>query len=213
VLGDLFYSLGTLAGTSLGVVERRLGPSNSVESSGTSDTADPRGEPPEADIGGEGFLVDAVIGAAAAWVMKTALRPRSVSWPRVAVAGVGATVLADLAGQMLDPEAATGSRARDGDPDALLVRLASGVAMAAGYAAVLYPRLPGSPLAKGLTFGVMELAAAPHGGLARVATDTPGLKFPLMDLALPPDYDRRLLPPLAFGLALGLLYRPDLDDR
>jgi hypothetical protein len=128
----------------------------------------------------------------------------------VLVAGIGATVLSDMVGRALGPESEDRDDAYDRDPDALLVRLGAGIALAAGYAALLYPRLPGSPLARGLVFGAMEVAAAPHGGLVRVATETPGLKFPLKDLAVPIDDDAGPLANLTFGVALGLLYRPNL---
>ena len=99
------------------------------------------------------------------------------------------------------------------DPDAILVRLASGVALAAGYASLLYPRVPGSPLVKGLAWGVLEIAAAPRGGLAGLAGRTPALRFPLKELAAPADEATAPLSRLAFGIGLGLLYRPaDGDD-
>lgn len=217
MFGDLIYSLGTLAGTGLGLVESRLAPAEPGAASPESmDDPRPAGDDDRRraadDDGGEGLLVDAVIAGTAAWVIKKSLRPRSVSWPRVVAAGIGATVLADAVGRVLGTGATDGERAYEDDPDALLVRLASGVAVAAGYAALLYPRLPGSALTKGLIFGAMDLAAAPHGGLVRVAAETPGLKFPLKDLAIPGEHDPGLPATLAFGLALGFLYRPDLDD-
>lgn len=213
MIGDLFYRLGTVAGTGLGAIRSRIPP---VDDESGHDGSDP--DDTDGSAGGESggdsedgdFLVDSIIGGAAAWLVKTALRPKSVSWPRVVIAGIGATVLADLAARTLGSD--DRSRAYTEDPDALLVRLGSGIAMAAGYAALLYPRLPGSPMTKGLIFGAMEVAAAPHGGLVRVATDTPGLKFPLKDLAVPIDDDAGPLANVAFGVGLGLLYRPSLHD-
>ncbi|MGK7311631.1 MAG: hypothetical protein ACN0LA_05275 [Candidatus Longimicrobiales bacterium M2_2A_002] len=215
MIGDLFYRLGTVAGTGLGVIRSRIPPVDDGAGPAGSDPDDTGGAAEDESGGGPedgDFLVDSILGGAAAWVVKTALRPKSVSWPRVVVAGIGATVLADLAARTLGSDSDDRSRPYGEDPDALLVRLGSGIAMAAGYAALLYPRLPGSPMTKGLIFGAMEVAAAPHGGLVRVATDTPGLKFPLKDLAVPIDDDAGPLANVAFGVGLGLLYRPPLHD-
>lgn len=206
MIGDLFYRLGTLAGTGLSAVQSQIPILDDDPESSDPDDIEADGDPKRGDDADDGdFLVDSIIGSAAAWLVKTALRPKSVSWPRVIVAGIGATVLADVVGRTLGPDVDGRDRA---DPDALLVRFGSGIAMAAGYAALLYPRLPGSPLTRGLIFGAMEVAASPHGGLARVATDTPGLKFPLKDLATPVDEGDGALANMAFGIGVGLLYRP-----
>ena len=212
MIGDLFYRLGTVAGTGLGVVRSRIPPVDDGAGSDPDDTGGSTENESGEDSEDGDFLVDSIIGGAAAWLVKTALRPKSVSWPRVVVAGIGATVLADLTARTLGSDSDDRGGSYTDDPDALLVRLGSGIATAAGYAALLYPRLPGSPMTKGLIFGAMEVAAAPHGGLVRVATDTPGLKFPLKDLAVPIDEDAGPLANVAFGVGLGLLYRPSLRD-
>ena len=214
MLGDLAYRVGTAIGTGLGTIEAQIGassnaanPSNAAADD-SADVADGNG----AGSGDGDLLVDSVLGAVAGWTVKKLLRPRSVSWPRVVVAGIGATVLSDMVGRALGPPSEERDRAYEEDPDALLVRIAAGIALAAGYAAILYPRLPGSPLTRGAIFGAMDIAAAPHGGLVRVATDTPGLKFPLKDLAVPIDQRVGPLANLTFGLAVGVLYRPGSDD-
>ena len=216
MVGDLAYRIGTLVGTGVGVIERGFPEDDDPGDGSASDADDPAAPDAGSDGNGSPFedgdlLVHSVLGATAGWLVKKTLRPRSVSWPRVVVAGIGATVLSDLAGRALGPDSADRNDAWGRDPDALLVRLGAGIALAAAYAALLYPRLPGSPLARGLMFGAMEIAAAPHGGLVRVATETPGLKFPLKDLAVPIDEDAGALANLTFGLALGVLYRPSLD--
>lgn len=214
MIGDLFYSLGSWVGGLSATDDASPDPSSAGTDrgaegagSGAAQAASGPVDPAEDN----GLLVNAVLGATAAWVIKKLLRPRSVSWPRVVVAGIGATVLSDLVGLALEPGRAERDRVYESDPDAVLIRLAAGVALTAGYAALLYPRLPGPPLARGLAFGAMEIAAAPHGGLVRVATDTPGLKFPLKDLAVPVVDGAGPLSNLAFGLALGALYRPEAD--
>ena len=195
---DLFYTLGTVAGGLL------RGEPGDVEPSGDQEDG------PEDDLREDNdLLVNAVLGSAAAWVIKKALRPKSVSWPRVVVAGIGASVLAEVLGAALG---SGGLETDEEDDDALLLRIGSGVALAAGYASIVYPRVPGSPRTKGLVFSAMELAATPFGGLVQVASDTPGLKFPLKDLALPVDGEASPAAKIAFGVGLGLLYRPDLAD-
>ncbi len=212
MLGELAYRIGRLVGTVTSNPSNPSDTSNSSNPSNTSNPSDPSDTANAVDgVEGEGdLLVDSILAAAAGWLVSRLLRPKKVSWPRVVVAGLGATVLSDVVARALGPESEDPFLAYDEDPDALLVRLAAGVAMAAGYAALLYPRLPGPPLAKGLIVGAMEMGAAPHGGLIRVATETPGLKFPLSDLAAPGDGGTDPLANVAFGVALGLLYRPDL---
>ena len=209
MVGDLAYRIGTLVGTGFGAVERGF-PDDDSSSSPDEDGGETDSDGSDSPFDDGDLLVHSILGAAAGWLVKKTLRPRSVSWPRVVVAGIGATVVSDLVGRALGPDSEDRDDTYDRDPDALLVRLGAGIALAAGYAALLYPRLPGSPLAKGLVFGAMEIAAAPHGGLVRVATETPGLKFPLKDLAVPIDEDAGPLANVTFGLALGLLYRPSL---
>ena len=214
MIADLSYSLGQLVGTGIGVLEARMGgrpdPSDPPTASDSSNPSTPSASSSGSDptFEDDDLLVNSILGAAVGWVVKKTLRPRSVSWPRVVVAGIGATVVADVVGRAVGPSSEERDRAYDEDPDALLVRIGAGIAMAAGYAALLYPRLPGSPMTRGLIFGAMEVATAPHGGLVRVATDTPGLKFPLKDLAVPIDERAGPLANMAFGLSLGLLYRP-----
>jgi hypothetical protein len=151
-------------------------------------------------------------GAAGAWLLARILRPRPVSWTRVVVAGVAATILADLAARTFEPDASRRRHSLADDPEAALRHFGAGVAVAAGYASLLYPRLPGSPLVRGLAFGAMEVAAASNGGLVRLASQVPGLRFPLQPLAEPAGEGRGPIAHMAFGLGLGLLYRPEDDD-
>lgn len=134
------------------------------------------------------------------------LRPKPIRWPRVILAGAAGSLLADMVGRMQD-DAPGPELSYAANPAELLGRVSAGIAIAAGYASILYPRLPGSPLLRGLVFGVLEIAAAPRGGLVRLAGQAPGLRFPLQTLALPVDEDASPGAHLAFGLALGLLYR------
>jgi hypothetical protein len=216
VLGDLFYQLGTLVG---GLGPHLPGKAGAGFSEAPGDAAvyDPEtgivtdGDDPL----GEARHLAAAAGAA--WLASRVLRPRGVSWPRVVIAGVAATFLADLVGRALDPARPQGGEAGalDADPEVLVRRYAAGIAMAAGYAALLYPRLPGPPLLRGLAFGALDVAASPRGGLAGLVAETPALRFPLQELVLPEDEPAPTGPmaPLAFGLALGLFYRYEADDE
>lgn len=209
MLGDLLYRLGATVGT----LEAQLRGDDGARGGGRrrevavydTDT----GEVHDLDGNGDS-LENAALAAAAAWLFSRIFRPRDVSWPRVVFAGIAATALADLVGRREEtPD--SGALPYAEDPEELMGRFGAGIAVAAGYAALLYPRIPGPPLFRGLAFGALEIAAAPRGGLVRLAAEAPGLKFPLQTLALPIDEDASPVSHLAFGLALGLLYRYDYD--
>jgi hypothetical protein len=206
VLGDLFYQLGHTLG---GLDARLQGKAGAASGSaaGRIDVDDAESGDREAETEPEEVLEHALIGAAGTWLATRLLRPKPVSWPRVVLAGIAATALADLIGRTFDDETTPGRKPYAATPEEMLARFGAGVAIAAGYAALLYPRIPGSPLFRGLTFGALEIAAAPRGGLVRMASAAPGLRYPLQALATPIDEDAGPLAHLAFGLGLGLFYR------
>jgi hypothetical protein len=203
VLGDLFYQLGAAIGG--------LGAQVSGKPGAAMGERDDEEHGEEHELG-TAHAAELAAGAAGAWLVARVLRPGPVSWTRVVLAGVAATFLAALAARTLyDGRADGGAERPTGTPDAetLLRRYGAGIAVSAGYASLLYPRLPGPPLLRGLAFGVLEVAAAPRGGLVRLAAEAPGLRFPLQGLALPMDEDAGPLSHMAFGLGLGLFYRAD----
>ncbi|MEJ2503997.1 MAG: hypothetical protein P8177_11925 [Gemmatimonadota bacterium] len=204
MLGDLFHRLGSVVGRLEAQVQGAGGREVAVY-----DTS--RGEGFEAgqDVEQAGNVIMAAIGG---WVLSRIFRPAAVSWPRVVVAGVAATLAADLAGRLEDDAPEPGREPHARDAEELLGRVVAGVALAAGYASLLYPRLPGPPLLRGLAFGALEVAAAPRGGLVNMAANAPGIRFPLQAAALPVDEDAGLLSHLAFSLTLGLLYRYGRDE-
>ncbi len=215
MLGDYFYQLGRTVGGLESQLRGKGGagrsPAAAVYDLDTGRVHDLDRDPFDDDDDGAGSAADAMgtalAGAATAWLAARVLRPRPVSWPRVILAGVAATALADIVGRTLEDGGAPGELPFAADPEEFLARLTAGVAVAAGYAALLYPRIPGPPLFRGLVFGALEVAAAPQGGLVQMARDTRGIKFPLQALAAPVDEDAGALSHLAFGLGLGLFYR------
>jgi hypothetical protein len=213
VLSDLFYHLGTAIGglgSHLpGKAGAAIGMSRPEEDAHDPEAGGGADVDPDAPLGHAGELV---AGAAAAWLVARVLRPRPVSWPRVVIAGIAATFLADLAGRTLYSDGAPAPGTVDDDPEALVRRYGAGVALAAGYAALFYPRLPGPPLLRGLAFGAMDMAAGPHGGLAGLAAEAPTLRFPLQAMVTPAEQDASPLAPMVFGLGLGLFYRHDDED-
>lgn len=208
MLGDLFYQLGTVIGGLDSHLPGKHGAEDFVEPE-----PDAAADPDDHDIDPAGGLL---AGAAGAWLVARVLRPRPVRWPRVVLAGVAATVIADVVARTLDPRPGPEPRRPlfEGDPETIVRRFGAGVAVAAGYASLLYPRLPGPPMLRGLAFGALEVAAAPRGGLVRLAGEAPGLRFPLQRLALPLDEDELATPisRLAFGLGLGLFYHDSHED-
>lgn len=208
MLGDLLYRLGATVGT----LEAHLMGADAPPGGSRREVAvyDPEsGEVHDLDDDAHDTMESAALAAAGAWLFSRLLRPRDVSWPRVVFAGIAATALADLVGRARDEGSAAADLPYARDPEELMGRFGAGIAIAAGYAALLYPRIPGPPLFKGLVFGALEIAAAPRGGLVRLATEAPGIRFPLQTLVLPIDEDASPVSHLAFGVALGLLYRYD----
>ena len=190
MLGDVLYRVGE----AIGGLESRVRGSTP-------------GLPEDRDV-----AVDAALSAGAAWLVARLLRPKPIRWPRVILAGLGGALLSEMVGRLQGDDADPERLPYAEDPAELAGRMAAGVAVAAGYASLLYPRLPGSPLVRGLAFGALEIAAAPRGGLVRLAAEAPGVRFPLQALALPVDEDASPVAHLAFGLALGLLYRDGGSD-
>ena len=92
------------------------------------------------------------------------------------------------------------------DPTAQLL---SGAARGLFYGAVLEPRLPGSPLLRGATFGVMEYVTSPFGGLDGIlGASSPHRTMPMIAALLGPGDSgaESMADHVAFGVTLGLLY-------
>lgn len=213
MLSDVFFRLGE----AIGGLEAQVRGTAFADDEDLAGSERPGGDPAEAGAPADSDapLTDqemadatrqAALTAGAAWLASRLLRPKPIRWPRVIVAGAAASLLADLVGRMQD-DAPGPELSYAENPAELLGRVSAGIAIAAGYASIVYPRLPGSPLLRGLAFGALEVAAAPRGGLVRLAAQAPGVRFPLQTMALAVDEDASPAAHLAFGLALGFLYR------
>lgn len=211
-LDQLFYSLGYAleeARTLLGDLPVELEDGESTTSGAPQATPANSGtEPPTpaAPAAPRHPGVDA--GAALAttavgWLLARVFRPRRVRWSRAILAGVAGTALAELTG-LLEPHGAAERPVFPPRPEDI-PRYAAGIITAAAYASVFYPRLPGSSLTRGLTFGALETATRNSGGavglLRRIAPDT---SFPLETFMLPGLPRVGPLAGLAYGIGLGL---------
>lgn len=157
------------------------------------------------------------------------LRPREVNWPRAVLAGVIGTLLYDaeslldarLAGRKIDTRSPLRVSFTE-DPDLETVmewgaHYAAGIGLASFYARYLYGRLPGPPLAQGLAFGALEAATLSFGGAMRLMNAlSPEIRLPPAYAGLRKDNVepwQHLLRHLAFGVAVGLIYREGRTGR
>lgn len=211
-LDRVFYALGY----AMEKAEALVADSRPARPEAEEETAAPA-EEPDRTVGKlpatPGAAAGAAIGAVAGgWVLARLLRPASVHWPRVVLAGIAGTVLADLAATLERREGADERPFPPGPDD--LPRYAAGVATAAAYASLLYPRLPGSPLTRGLLFGALEAAASEAGGTFELLRRlSPQLAFPLESLASPGLPPGGPLAGVAFGVGLGLYRAGEEDGR
>lgn len=197
-----FYALGYL----LEEAESRLG------SAAPRFRADEGHEPlveadPVADRPRHGDILEDAVNAAGtvagsaavSWIVARLMRPKPVRWPLVVLAGTAATALADFVDSLDDDE-------RPGFPPTIedLPRYAAGVATAAAYAAILYPRLPGSPLTRALAFGALDGMLEDGGVIGLLRRVAPEADVPMQSLAGLRPERRSPLAALAFGLGLAL---------
>jgi hypothetical protein len=121
-----------------------------------------------------------------------------------ALSGAGAALALNLFRNGKNGMSGTGQ----GPPDPT-AELLSGAARGVLYGAVLEPRLPGSPLLRGATFGVMEYVTSPFGGLDVIlGASSPHRTMPII-AALLGSSDSvavSVADHVVFGVTLGLLY-------
>ena len=131
-------------------------------------------------------------------------RPGTLRLTHAALAGAGAALALSLF--------RNGKNGASGDgqgPHDTTAELLSGAARGVLYGAVLEPRLPGSPLFRGATFGVMEYVTSPFGGLDGIlGASSPHRTMPIIAALLGPgdSVAVSMADHVAFGVTLGLLY-------
>ena len=212
MLDKLFYSLGY----ALEETRALLGEEPASHGGGGEGATGPA--PDAAAQGAEGLAPEGPAGTAwsegpdtnpalamavAGWVVARIFKPRKVRWPRAIVAGLAGTALAELTGLITARDAEDRPVFPPRPED--LPRYAAGIVTAAAYAAIFYPRLPGSSLTRGLAFAAFEAAAHRSGGaiglLRRVAPDT---SFPLDSFVAPGLPRPGTIAGLAYGLGLAI---------
>ena len=132
-------------------------------------------------------------------------RPGTLRLTRAALAGAGAALALALF-----RNGKNGTRGDESPPDPT-VALMTGAARGMLYGAVLEPRLPGSPVLRGATYGIMEYVTSPFGGLDGIlGASSPHRTMPIMAALLGKTDSGAgsgsIADHLAFGVTLGLLY-------
>ena len=135
-------------------------------------------------------------------------RPGGLRMTRAALAGAGAALALSLFRNGKNGKLGVGQSPHD--PTAELL---TGAARGILYGAVLEPRLPGSPLLRGATFGVMEYVTSPFGGLDGIlGASSPHRTMPIVAALLGQSDSGAgsgagsIADHVAFGVTLGLLY-------
>ncbi len=127
---------------------------------------------------------------------------------RAALAGAGAALALSLFRNGKNGKPGVGQSPQDPT-----VELLSGAARGMLYGAILEPRLPGSPLLRGATFGVIEYVTSPFGGLDGIlGASSPHRTLPIIAALLGLSDSgagsgaASMADHVAFGVTLGLLY-------
>ena len=135
-------------------------------------------------------------------------RPGTLRLTRAALAGAGAALALSLFRNGKNGTSGVGQSPPD--PTAELL---TGAARGMLYGAVLEPRLPGSPLIRGATYGIIEYVTSPFGGLDGIlGASSPHRTMPIVAALLAPSDSGAtsgagsITDHVAFGVTLGLLY-------
>jgi hypothetical protein len=122
---------------------------------------------------------------------------------KAGTAGAAAAFLAELVRPVISGKQPDGSLEEE-----LTDILLSGAGRGLLFAAILEPRIPGPSLLKGTTYGALEYALSPWGGLEELAGPAaPHRKIPVLSVLLKNRANEdQFLEHVAFGVALALLY-------
>lgn len=166
---------------------------------------DPRSRPVSSTVDqliatGTGILADRLFSIVAG------RRPGTLRLTHAALAGAGAALALSLFRNSKNGTSGVGQSPHD--PTAELL---TGAARGILYGAILEPRLPGSPLLRGATYGVVEYVTSPFGGLDGIlGASSPHRTMPIIAALLGSSDSRAvsvsLADHIAFGVTLGLLY-------
>lgn len=155
-------------------------------------------------------LLEAILSVGAGTVLTRLLAfwpgrrsPGLLGLGRAGAAGAAAAFLAEL----LRP-ALTGAKSQSSIEDDITDILLSGAGRGLLYAAIVEPRIPGHSIIQGSTYGALEWALSPWGGLEELAgSAAPHRKIPILSVLLQGRKEEEdFLEHLAFGIALALLY-------
>ena len=133
--------------------------------------------------------------------------PGLLGLARAGAAGAAAAFLAELLRPALSGAKSQSSLPEDIQDDITDILL-SGAGRGLLYAAIVEPRVPGHSVIQGSTYGALEWALTPWGGLEELAgSAAPHRKIPVLSLLLQGRKDEEdFLEHLVFGIALALLY-------
>lgn len=148
---------------------------------------------------GVAMLVDRVLGS---WGRR--VEPGFTRLVRAAAAGAAAALVVDLVRPLLRGEPGLPVLDRQ-----TADRMISGAGQGLVYGAVVEPRVPGPPLAKGAIFGSAEYMADPLGGVSGLlGRHAPQNRLPVVGDALQrlEDHEQAWLEHVAFGIALAVIY-------
>ena len=148
---------------------------------------------------GVGMLVDRVLGS---WGRRE--DPGFTRLLKAAASGAAAALIVDLVRPLLQGDARMPTLDRQ-----TADRIIAGAGRGLVYGAVVQPRAPGPPLAKGVLFGSAEYMADPLGGVGELlGHHAPQNRLPVVGDVLHrlEDHEQEWLEHVAFGIALAVIY-------
>lgn len=175
---------------------------------GRSDREPTPGIPSADDLmtAGLALVVDRVMGG---WGRRS--EPGFTRLLRAAASGAAAALIVDLIRPLLQGEPGLPVFDRE-----TADRIVAGAGQGLVYGAVLEPRVPGPPFAKGILFGSAEYMAHPLGGVTHLlGRHAPHRRLPVIGDVMEQldDHDRAWLEHVAFGIALAVIYESSVSSK